>query len=66
MASVAIDALIGGLNQEMRNKASDPSFAEYRSQPGVIDIEHLELVALKRVAKFSYMPHFRLVTPPEP
>ena len=50
-------------HQEMLDKAADPSYYQYRGQPGVIDIDHLELVALKRVAKSSYMPHFRLITP---
>lgn len=50
--------------EEMRDKTPDPSYTEYRSQPGVIDIDHLELVALKRVSMHSYIPHFRLITPP--
>jgi hypothetical protein len=32
-------------------------------QPGIIDLNHLELVALKRVSKSSWMPHFRLISP---
>jgi len=52
-----------GLNQEMQSKDVDPSHQEYRVKPGLIDLNHLELVALKRVAKSSYMPHFRLITP---
>ncbi|KAF9653230.1 hypothetical protein BDM02DRAFT_3107779 [Thelephora ganbajun] len=51
--------------EEMRDKAADPSYREYCIQPGVIDFDHLELVALKRVAKSSYMPHFRLISPPQ-
>jgi len=46
--------------EEMAGKAVN-SHPEYRVQPGIIDLEHLELVALKRVAKSSYMPHFRLI-----
>jgi hypothetical protein len=52
-----------GLNQEMQDKEADPSHREYRVQPGVVDLEHLELVALKRVSKSSWMPHFRLIAP---
>jgi len=50
-----------GLNQEMRGEAADPSYWEYRAQPGVVDVAHLELVALKRVSVSSWMPHFRLI-----
>jgi len=50
-----------GLYQEMAEKEADPSYQEYRVQPGVIDLDHLELVALKRVSKQSWMPHFRLI-----
>lgn len=39
----------------------DPSYREYCVQPGVIDLDHLELVALKRVSKSSWMPHFRKI-----
>jgi len=52
-----------GLNQEMEGEAADPSHPEYRVQPGVIDLDHLELVGLKRASKSSYMPHFRLIPP---
>lgn len=48
---------------EMQKEKADISYYEYRVQPGVIDIDHLELVALQRVAKASYMPHFRSFTP---
>ena len=58
------DTLICEFNQEMQAKAADPRYQQYWAQPGVVDIDHLELVALKRVAKSSYMPHFRLITPP--
>ena len=51
------------LNQEMQGKDPDPTYWEYRVQPGIIDLNHLELVALKRVSKASWMPHFRLVDP---
>ena len=51
-----------GLNQEMERKAADPSHPEYRVQPGIVDLDHLELVALKRASKSSYMPHFRLIS----
>lgn len=50
-----------GINQEMREEVADPSYQRYGFQPGVIDVYHLELVALKRVCKYSYMPHFRLM-----
>ena len=53
-----------GLNQEMEGKEADPSYPEYRIQPGVVDLDNLELVALKRVAKSSWMPHFRMISPP--
>jgi len=51
---------------EMMVKAGDPLHFQYWIQPGVVDIDHLELVALKRVAKASYMPHFRVITPSPP
>ena len=54
-----------GFDQEMRFKEADRSYWKYRIQPGIIDLEHLELVALKRVTKSSWMPHFRLI-PPSP
>jgi hypothetical protein len=59
------DALILVFDQEMKGKEADRSYYEYRVQSGVIDMDHLELVGLKRVAKASYMPHFRLITPPQ-
>lgn len=59
------ETLIHRSNQEMHSKAVDPAYIQFRVRPGVIDIDHLELVALKRVAKASYMPHFRLI-PPHP
>ena len=31
----------------MQTKAADPSYREFRVQPGIIDLEHLELVALE-------------------
>jgi len=52
--------------EEMEGKPADPSYHQYRVQSGVIDMDHLELVALQRVAKASYMPHFRLITPSQP
>lgn len=55
-----------GLDQEMQGKEVDPSYSGYRGQPGIVDLEHLELVALKRVAESSYMPHFRLISPSQP
>jgi len=57
------DVLTLGWNQEMQDKPPVPSHSEYRVQPGIIDLDHLELVALKRVTKYSYMPHFRLISP---
>ena len=61
-------ARIGGalnleLNQEMETKEADPAHLEYRVLPGIIDLDHLELVALKRVSKSSWMPHLRLIAP---
>ena len=50
-------------NQEMGSKEADLSHREFHVQPGVIDLDHLELVALKRVSKSSWMPHLRLITP---
>lgn len=49
----------------MQDKEADLSYYEYRIQPGVIDLDHVELVALKRVSKASYMPHFRVITSPQ-
>ena len=42
----------------------DPDHARYRIQPGTVDLDHLELVALVRVSRGSWMPHFRLIVPP--
>jgi len=53
-----------GLHQEMAEREADPAHREYRAQPGVIDLDHMELVALKRVSKWSWMPHLRLITVP--
>ena len=53
-----------GLNQEMEGKEADPSYPEYRIQPGVADLDNLELIALKRVAKSSWIPHFRMISSP--
>ena len=50
----------------MKDKVADPPDDEHRVRPGVVDIEHLELVALKRASKSSYMPYFRLITTPQP
>ena len=53
-----------GLDQEMQGKDADPAYRKYRVQPGIIDLDHMELVALKRVSKHSWMPHFRLIDSP--
>jgi len=50
----------------MEGKDADPAYREYRVQPGTIDLNHLELVALKRVSKSSWMPHLRLIDPSRP
>lgn len=42
----------------------NPDHAKYCVQPGKVDLDHLELVALVRVSKDSWMPHFRLIVPP--
>ena len=55
-----------GLNQEMQGQVPDPSHMEYRVQRGILDMDHLELVTLKRVSKSSWMPHFHLIVPPQP
>jgi hypothetical protein len=47
----------------MSSKEADRTYWKYRIQPGIIDLNHLELVALKRVSKSSWMPHFRLIPP---
>ena len=52
------------MDQKMEGKEVDLSHLEYRIQPGVIDLDHLELVALKRVSKASWIPYFRLISPP--
>ena len=52
------------MDQKMEGKEVDLSHLEYRIQPGVIDLDHLELVALKRVSESSWIPHFRLISPP--
>lgn len=50
-------------DQEVRDEVADPSYQCYCFQPGVVDLDHLELVALRRVCKYLYMPHFRLIAP---
>jgi len=45
----------------MEDQASN---SVYRIQPGTVDINHLELVALERVSKGSWMPHFQWVPDP--
>ena len=52
-----------GWDQEMQGKEADPAYLGYRVQPGIIDLDHLELVALKRVAVGLWMPYFRSITP---
>ena len=37
-------------DQETKGKEADPSHPEYRVQPGVIGLDHLELVALERTS----------------
>ena len=49
------------LHQEMQGKAADPLHLKYHAQPGVVDVAHLELAALRRVSVSSWMPHFRLI-----
>jgi len=52
--------------EEMEGKPAyshDQEYQEYCIQSAVAVLKNLELVALKRVAKSSYMPHFRLITP---
>jgi len=55
-----------GSNQEMQGKEANPAHLEYRVQHGTIDVDHLALVALKRVAVGLWMPYFRLITPTLP
>jgi len=50
-----------GPDQEMKGKEADPSHLEYRVQPGVNDLDHLELVALEKVSGSSWTPQFRLI-----
>jgi len=47
----------------MEGEMPGPSHREYSLQPGIVDIDHLELVALTRSAGALWMPHFRLITP---
>ena len=47
----------------MEGRIGDPIHAKYCVRPGVIDLDHLELVALVKVTRGSWMPHFRLITP---
>jgi len=62
MYGLSGDTLNLGLIQEMEGKAVHTR-QEHHVQSGVIDIYHLEFVGLKRVAKSSHTPHFRLITP---
>ena len=50
-----------GPDQEIKWKEADPSYLEYRVWPGIIDLDHLELVALEIIAKSTWMPRFRLI-----
>jgi len=54
-----------GSDQEMKGKEADPSHLEHRAQHGVADLDLLELVALERISKSSWMPHFRSTTTPQ-
>jgi len=36
---------------------------KYALQPGIVDVDHLELVALTGAAGSLWVPHFRLITP---
>ena len=63
MPGLSSDVLNLGPDQEMKGKEADPSYLEYRVQPGIIDLDHLELVALERIATSTWMPHFRLTDP---
>ena len=53
--------LNSGLNQEKEGEVPDPLHQKYALQPGIIDIDHLELVAL--TSGSQWVPHFRLITP---
>lgn len=50
-----------GLNQKMKEAVANPLYLRYRVQPGIIDFDRLELVALQRVSQGSWMQHFRLI-----
>jgi len=45
----------------MEEGIPDQMCPAYRVRPGVIDVNHLELVALVKVARGSWMPHFRQI-----
>jgi len=48
------------LNQETVVTQPHP---EYLVQHAIVDLDHLELVALEKVAKSSFIPHFHLIAP---
>jgi len=47
----------------MEGREPDPMHSKYSVQPGILDLNHLELVALVRVSRGSLMPHFRSIPP---
>ena len=51
--------------QKMDGVAPEPIWEEYCIKQGVVDADHLQLVALERVSQSSWMLHLRLI-PPSP
>ena len=54
------------VTQKMDGVAPEPIWEKYCFQQGVVDADHLQLVALERVSQSSWMLHLRLISPSVP
>lgn len=53
-------------SKKVEGAAPDPMWEKYCFRQGVVDAEHLQLVALERVSQSSWMLHLRLIPPAVP
>ena len=52
--------------QKVDGVTPEPIWEKYCFQQGVVDADHLQLVALERVSQSSWMLHLRLIPPSPP
>jgi hypothetical protein len=52
--------------QKVDGAVPDPIWEKYCFRRGVVDADHLQLVALERVSQSSWMLHLRLTPPSAP